>query len=211
MAAPGSRLRLRLLHLHRPRYGDPHTTACERRWPWTPVLDALFTSTSAVCVTGLVVLDTGTYWSTFGQVVILMLVQLGGFGFMTSSTLLLLLTRREATMRERTLLRESLGSGGIGSALELARNVIIFTLVVEAGGAVILSIAFMGQVEPRQAIWWGVFHAVSAFNNAGFDLVGDFRSLVPFNHQPSDLAANCVFDRPGRRLVYSRRRSDEAA
>ena len=68
-------------------------------------LDALFTSTSAVCVTGLVVLDTGTYWSTFGQVVILLLVQLGGFGFMTSSTLLLFLMRPEATLRERTLLR----------------------------------------------------------------------------------------------------------
>lgn len=154
---------------------------------WTPVLDALFTSTSAVCVTGLVVVDTGRYWSTFGQVIILVLVQLGGFGFMTSSTLLLLLMRREATLRERTLLRESLGSGGIGSAWQLARNIIVFTLVVEAIGALILSIAFMGEVEPGQAIWWGVFHAVSAFNNAGFDLVGGFRSLVPFNQQPQIL------------------------
>jgi trk system potassium uptake protein TrkH len=95
--------------------------------------------------------------------------------------------RREATLRERTLLRESLGSGGIGSAWQLARNIIVFTLVVEAIGALILSIAFMGEVEPGQAIWWGVFHAVSAFNNAGFDLVGGFRSLVPFNQQPQIL------------------------
>jgi trk system potassium uptake protein TrkH len=154
---------------------------------WTPVLDALFTSTSAVCVTGLVVVDTGTYWSTFGQLVILVLVQLGGFGFMTSSTLLLLLTRREATLHERMLLRESLGSGSLGSVLQLARNVVVFTLLVEAVGAVILGVAFIGQVQPGQAVWWGVFHAVSAFNNAGFDLVGGFRSLVPFNGQPQIL------------------------
>src|SRR5215471_1992619 len=79
----------------------------------TPLLDALFTSTSAVCVTGLVVFDTGTYWSTFGQVIILALIQLGGFGFMTSSTLLLLLLRRRETLRDRILLRESLGGGGL--------------------------------------------------------------------------------------------------
>jgi trk system potassium uptake protein TrkH len=154
---------------------------------WTPLLDALFTSTSAVCVTGLVVVDTGTYWSTFGQVAILILVQLGGFGFMTSSTLLWLLVRRKATLRERTLVRESLGSGGVGSALQLARNVIAFSFVVEVAGALVLSIAFMRELEPGQAIWWGVFHSVSAFNNAGFDLVGGFRSLVPFNQQPQIL------------------------
>jgi trk system potassium uptake protein TrkH len=151
---------------------------------WTPPLDALFTSTSAVCVTGLVLVDTGTYWSTFGQVIILLLIQLGGFGFMTSSTLLLLLLRRRATLRDRILLRESLGSGGLGSAFHLARRIIAFTLAAEAAGAIVLSVAFMSEMDPPQAIWWGVFHSISAFNNAGFDLVGDFRSLVPFNQQP---------------------------
>jgi trk system potassium uptake protein TrkH len=154
---------------------------------WTPLLDALFTSTSAVCVTGLVLLDTGTYWSGFGQIVILLLIQLGGFGFMTSSTLLLLLLRREATLRERILLREALGSGGVGSVFHLARKVIVFTLVAEASGAIILTIAFLSEVSPAQAVWWGVFHAVSAFNNAGFDVVGEFRSLVPFNQSPEIL------------------------
>jgi trk system potassium uptake protein TrkH len=155
----------------------------------TPLLDALFTATSAVCVTGLVVFDTGTYWSGFGQIVILVLIQLGGFGFMTSSTLLLLLLRRRETLRERILLREALGGGGLGSAVRLARRVILFTLVAEAAGAVALSLAFLGEVEPPRAVWWGVFHAISAFNNAGFDLVGGFRSLVPFNHQPVILLA----------------------
>ena len=124
---------------------------------WTPVPDALFTSTSAVCVTGLVVVDTGTYWSTFGQVVILLLIQLGGFGFMTSSTLLLLLLRREATLRDRILLRESLGSGGLGSVLNVARKVILFTLVSKTAGAIVLSVAFTADMQAPQAIWWGVF------------------------------------------------------
>jgi trk system potassium uptake protein TrkH len=150
----------------------------------TPVLDALFTATSAVCVTGLVVVDTGTYWSTFGQTVILLLIQLGGFGFMTSSTVLLLLLRREATLRERILLREALGGVGLGSVLHLASRIVVFTLIAEGTGAIILATAFASAVDPPQALWWGVFHAVSAFNNAGFDLVGGFRSLMPFNQRP---------------------------
>jgi trk system potassium uptake protein len=154
---------------------------------WTPLVDALFTATSAVCVTGLVVLDTGTYWSGFGQVVILALIQLGGLGFMTSSTLLLLLLRRRATMREGVLLREELGTGGLGSVFVLARKVMLYTLVVEAAGAVILSLAFLRDADPPQAVWWGVFHAISAFNNAGFDVFGGFRSLVPFNQRPDIL------------------------
>jgi len=151
---------------------------------WTPLLDALFTSTSAVCVTGLVVFDTGTYWSTFGQVIVLVLIQLGGFGFMTSSTLLLMLLRRRETLRSRVLQREALGGGGLGSVFQLTGRIIVFTLLAETAGAVLLSLAFMREMDPAQAIWWGVFHSISAFNNAGFDLVGDFRSLVPFNDQP---------------------------
>jgi trk system potassium uptake protein TrkH len=154
---------------------------------WTPVVDALFTATSAVCVTGLVVVDTGTYWSRFGQVVILLLIQLGGLGFMTSSTFLLLLLRREATLRERILLRESLGSGGLGSVAFLARKIVVFTIIAEVAGSIILSVAFLRDVDPLKAVWWGVFHSVSAFNNAGFDLVGGYSSLVPFNQRPEIL------------------------
>jgi len=155
---------------------------------WTPPIDALFTATSAVCVTGLVVVDTGTYWSGFGQIVILVLVQLGGFGFMTSSTLALIVLRRAVSLRERILLREALGSGGVGSAIDLVRKVALFTLVAEVAGAIILSVAFLPvAADAPQAIWWGVFHAISAFNNAGFDVFGQFRGLVPFNQQPAIL------------------------
>lgn len=149
---------------------------------WTAPIDALFTATSAVCVTGLVVVDTGTYWSPFGQVVILGLIQLGGFGFMTSSTfLLVVLTRRRTTLRDRVLVQESLGVRHLGESTSLLKQVAIFTLVVEATGAIILVLHQLVAGGPAaDDLWWGVFHAVSAFNNAGFDINGDFRSLVPY-------------------------------
>ncbi len=151
---------------------------------WTPFLDALFTATSAVCLTGLVVVDTGTYWSGLGQVIILALIQIGGFGFMTSSTLLLLLIGQRVSLRERLLLREALGGGGLGSVLTLARRIFVFTVIAEGIGLLLLTTCFLATVEAPRAVWWGLFHAVSAFNNAGFDLTGDYRSLIPYNHSP---------------------------
>ena len=156
---------------------------------WTPWIDALFTSTSAVCVTGLVVVDTGTYWSPFGHAAILVLIQVGGLGFMTSSTFLLRLAGRRVSLRERMLLREALGSGGIGSAFSLARRVALFTLIAEAAGTIVLTIFFLREHDPLTAAWWGLFHAVSAFNNAGFDLVGNFASLTPYRSEPVLLLA----------------------
>jgi trk system potassium uptake protein len=149
---------------------------------WTPMLDALFTSTSAVCVTGLTVVDTATYWSGFGHAVILALFQVGGVGFMISATALILLGGRRATIRQRILLREALAGGELGSVVTLARNVIIFTLIAETVGAIILTMRFLGEVEPGRAFWWGVFHAISGFNNAGFDLFG--KSLIDYSHDP---------------------------
>jgi trk system potassium uptake protein TrkH len=152
---------------------------------WTPLLDALFTATSAVCVTGLVVVDTGTYWSGFGHLVILALLQVGGVGFMTSSTALLLLGGRRATIRDRVLLREALGVRELGSVLTLARNIILFTLAAELVGALLLASRFLAEMEPGRAVWWGVFHAVSAFNNAGFDLFGEYRGLAGYVRDPA--------------------------
>jgi trk system potassium uptake protein TrkH len=151
----------------------------------TRFIDALFTATSAACVTGLVVVDTATHWSPFGQVVILVLIQLGGFGIMTGSTLLLFLFLRRTRLRDRLLVQESLGGLQLGTVTSLVRRIAIFTLACELVGAVILSIAFMAGPEagPRWhplGIWWGVFHSISAFNNAGFDLTGGFSSLIPF-------------------------------
>jgi len=151
----------------------------------TRFIDALFTATSASCVTGLVVLDTANHWSPFGQVVILVLIQLGGFGIMAGSTLLLFLFLRRTTLRDRVLVQESLGGMQLGSVTTLVKRIAIFTLVCELIGAVILSIAFMAGPEAGPTwhplgIWWGVFHSISAFNNAGFDLTGGFQSLIPF-------------------------------
>ncbi len=152
----------------------------------TRFIDALFTATSAACVTGLVVLDTATHWSPFGQVVILLLIQAGGFGIMAGSTLLLLIfIGRRTTLRDRVLVQESLGGLQLGSVTHLVKRIAIFTLVCEAIGAVVLSIAFVSGPEAGPpgdplGIWWGVFHSISAFNNAGFDLTGGFRSLIPF-------------------------------
>ena len=151
----------------------------------TPFIDALFTATSAACVTGLVVVDTATHWSPFGQAVILLLIQLGGFGIMTGSTLLLFLFFRRTTLRGRLLVQESLGGLELGTVTSLVRRIAVFTIACELAGAIVLSIAFMAGPEvgtggsPR-AIWWGIFHAISAFNNAGFDLMGGFVSLSPF-------------------------------
>jgi trk system potassium uptake protein TrkH len=148
-------------------------------------IDALFTATSAACVTGLVVVDTANHWSPFGQVVILVLIQLGGFGIMAGSTLLLFLFLRRTTLRDRVLVQESLGGLHLGKVTTLVMRIAIFTAVCEVVGAVILSIAFMAGPEagPKwhpMGIWWGIFHSISAFNNAGFDLTGGFQSLIPF-------------------------------
>lgn len=159
---------------------------------WTPLLDAAFTATSAVCVTGLVVVDTGTHWSGFGQAVIAALIQIGGLGFMTTSTLLLRLIGRRTSLRERLLLQESLGGGAVGASLGLARRVVLFTLVAEGLGAVVLTLAFLQERPLAEAAWWGVFHAISAFNNAGFDLMGRYRSLLDYQAAPLVLLPLCA-------------------
>lgn len=153
---------------------------------WTPPLDALFTATSAVCVTGLVVVDTGTYWSPFGQVVILALIQIGGFGFMTGSTLFLfLLIGRRTGLRDRMLVQASTGVPDLGSVTTLVKRIALFTLICEGAGAAFLTAAFLARSHDIvESIWWGIFHGISAFNNAGFDLIGGFRSLTGFADDP---------------------------
>jgi trk system potassium uptake protein len=161
---------------------------------WTDPLTALFTSTSAVCVTGLVLVDTATYWSPFGQAVILALVQIGGFGFMTGSTLLLfVLVGRRTGLRDRILVQASTDTPNLGSVNSVIRRVAVFSLVVEAAGAVVLTVAFLARGEqPLHSLISGVFHSISAFNNAGFDLMGDFRSLTGYADDPPVLIAIAV-------------------
>lgn len=160
--------------------------SASRAGAWTDPLTALFTATSAVCVTGLVVVDTGTHWSTFGHVVILALIQVGGFGFMTGSTVILfLLVGRRTRLRDRILVQASTGTSELGSVSGVVRRVAAFTVIAEIAGAVALAVAFLVHGwDPIRAAANGVFHAVSAFNNAGMDLMGEFRSLTSFTGEP---------------------------
>lgn len=148
------------------------------------LITALFTATSAVCVTGLVVVDTGTYWSSFGQTVILGLFQLGGFGMMTSATLLGLLVNRQLRLRSRLLLQVETRSLALGDVKSVAKLVLLVTITLELLVALTLSVRFAaGYDMPWQAaLWRGLFHAVSAFNNAGFSTWDD--SVVRFVADP---------------------------
>jgi len=144
----------------------------------TTIIDALFTAASAVCLTGLVVVDTGTHWSLFGQVLILALIQVGGFGFMTSATLLFLLFRQRIGLRERLLVGEAIGVTATGGLVRLVRHMALLTVVVEGAGALVLLTRFSALEGGGRGLWLAVFHSVSAFNNAGFDLFGGFSSLI---------------------------------
>lgn len=145
-------------------------------------VDALFTATSAVCVTGLIVADTATQFTTFGELVILGLIQAGGLGIMTLSALMLLLMGRRITLQERLLMQEALGSFSIAGVVRLTRNIIFTTLAIEGIGALLLSLYWLPKFPLRQALYWGFYHAVSAFNNAGFDVTT--ASLRPFAKDP---------------------------
>ncbi len=151
-----------------------------RAGDFTSPVNALFTSASAVCVTGLVVVDTGTYWSSFGQGVILALVQLGGLGFMTSTTIFLLMFGRKIGLRERRLIGRSLGLERMGGLVKLVKRIAIFTVIVEAIGAAIFYVRFSMENPTETAVWKSVFQAVSAFNNAGFDIFANFRSMLDY-------------------------------
>ncbi len=145
-----------------------------------PFLDALFTSTSAVCVTGLVVVDTHDQFSLFGQLVILCLIQAGGLGIMTVSTLIFLVLGRRVTLRNRLLIQEAMNQLTLEGMVRLIRKVIIVTAVVEGAGAVLLATRWSFDMSILKAVYYGVFHAVSGFCNAGFDLFGGFRSLTGY-------------------------------
>ncbi len=146
-------------------------------------LDALFTATSASCVTGLVTCDTYRQWSLFGQLVILGLIQIGGLGFMTIATLFSFLLRRKISLRERGILQESVNSNQIGGIVRLVRMILKGTFFFEGIGAVLLSVRFVPMLGAAEGIYYGIFHSVSAFCNAGFDLMGRYEpysSLVRF-------------------------------
>jgi trk system potassium uptake protein TrkH len=135
-------------------------------------IDALFTATSAACVTGLVVVDTSTQFSMFGQVVILILIQIGGLGFMTMAALLFFVVRKKITLKERLLLQETMRHSSLEGIVRLVRRALVFSITIELIGAILLSIRWSFDYELQQAIYFGIFHSISFFNNAGFDLFG---------------------------------------
>jgi trk system potassium uptake protein len=147
-------------------------------------LNALFTATSAVCVTGLVVVDTGTTFTLFGQIVILSLIQVGGLGFMTFATLFAILLGRKVTLKERLFLQEALNQVSIQGVVRLAKYVLMVTFAIEVTGALILALRLSYDMNWHKALYYGIFHAISAFNNAGFDLFGEFSSLTRFVSDP---------------------------
>lgn len=137
-----------------------------------PFLNCLFTAVSATCVTGLIVADTWTQWSGLGQAVILVMIQLGGLGFITIGVFLSVVLRRKIGLRERGLMQESVNTLQIGGMVRLARRIILGTVFFEGVGALLLSIRFIPGYGLGRGLWYSVFHSVSAFCNAGFDLMG---------------------------------------
>ncbi|WP_163194415.1 TrkH family potassium uptake protein [Clostridium thermarum] len=155
---------------------------------WTPFLDCLFTSTSATCITGLVTLDTGSHWNYFGKTVILFLIQVSGLGFMSFATLFALILGKKITLRERLIMQEAMNTFDLQGLVKLAKYILIFTFSVEGIGALFLSTQFIPEFGFAKGIYYSIWHSISAFCNAGFDLFGEtsnkFISIVGWQRNP---------------------------
>lgn len=147
-------------------------------------VNALFTSTSAVCVTGLVVVDTGTHWTTLGKTVILLLIQIGGIGFMSMATLFAVLLGKKISLKERLIIQQAVGQNTLSGVVKFSLYMLGLTFLLESLGALLLSFRFIPEYGLLKGIGYAIFHAVSAFCNAGFDLIGNGRSLTPYVNDP---------------------------
>lgn len=154
---------------------------------FTPFDEALFTATSAVCVTGLILKDTGSYWSVAGQTIILLLIQIGGLGVVTVAASVSLLSGKKISLMQRSTLQDAISAPKVGGIVRLTRFILKGTFLIEAVGAVMLFPVFFHDYG-RKGIWMAVFHSISAFCNAGFDLLGTashkFSSLVNYAWNP---------------------------
>lgn len=154
---------------------------------WTPFLDSTFTATSAVCVTGLVVRDTATYWSMFGQFIILLLIQIGGMGVVTVAVSIAMISGKKIGLMQRSTMQESISAPQVGGILKLMVFILKTTFCVELLGALCLFPVFAKDFGVLKGIWYAVFHSISAFCNAGFDLMGvqsPFSSLTSYVGHP---------------------------
>ena len=149
----------------------------------TSFLDALFTATSATCVTGLVVHDTVTYWSGFGQLIILLLIQTGGMGVVTIAVALTAISGRKIGLMQRSTMQEAIAAPSVGGVVKLTGFIFRSTLLIELTGALLMLPVFWKECDGLQGIWYAIFHSISAFCNAGFDLMGNrepFSSLTGY-------------------------------
>lgn len=149
-----------------------------------PFLDALFTSASASCVTGLVLYDTYTQFTVFGQIVLMLLIQIGGLSFMTVSILVSILLHRRIGLHQRSVLMDTIGALQMGGVVRMTRRALKITALWEGGGALLLSLWFCPRYGVGRGLWMALFHAVSAFCNAGFDLLGTGSSLTTAAGEP---------------------------
>ena len=161
-----------------------------RSGAWTSFTDALFTASSATCVTGLIVFDTFTYWSLFGQIVIISLIQIGGLGVMTVITLFSILFRKQISLHNRRLLVQTAGSLTLSGIIQLVKKIAIGTFLLESIGAAVLAVRFSFDMSVPDAIFSGIFHSISAFCNAGFDLMGRFKKFSSLTLYVSDPTVN---------------------
>ena len=148
---------------------------------YTSFIDAVFTSTSAVCVTGLVTVDTGTHWNLFGQTVIMLLIEIGGLGFMSFTTLIAILLGKKITLRERLILQNAMNTFNIQGVVKMVKYILLFTISIQAIGALIFCTQLIPEYGLGKGLFYSIFHSISAFCNAGFDVFGGGVSLTTHN------------------------------
>lgn len=155
-------------------------------------VDALFTSVSATCVTGLVVADTYTKFNIVGQVILLCLIQIGGLGFMVLGVFLSMMLRKKIGLKDREMIHESIGTLTLSGVIRLTKKIILGTFLFEGAGAVLLAIRFIPIKGFWMGVYYGIFHSISAFCNAGFDLMGEIEEYTSFSAYVGDTLVNCV-------------------
>lgn len=149
---------------------------------FTNFLDAVFTATSATCVTGLTTLNTAQHWSIFGQIIIMLLIELGGLGFMMLPIIFYTLAKKKVNLSTRIVLKEALNLDDMSGVMKLTLYILKFSIAIQTTGMVLLAIDLVPRYGIIKGLWYALFHAISSFCNAGFDLFGD--SLVPFQNDP---------------------------
>ena len=154
--------------------------------------DALFTATSATCVTGLVVHDTATYWSGFGQAVILFLIQVGGMGVVTMAVAIFIFSGKRIGLKQRWVMQESISAPQVGGIVRQTRVILKTAFAIEGVGALILAVRFCPEFGPGRGLWYAVFHSISAFCNAGFDLMGTQAPFSSLTGYTGDVAVNAT-------------------